>query len=1192
MNALKNLSIAWKILSALAVVIALFFAAMLVDTYFLGRVHNNLDSIVSREAEAIKLSARVNRNLNEILVAERNMLLADSQGASAGFAARIDQIKLSVNSRAERLESMRLLPEDQSVLDAGLREYRTYLSLLGQVTSLASSGRTEDAVALSSVEAREHADLAERQLAAFVDRMELRLEEAKERSNRSYFAAITVTILLFAFALLLSIAVTLLTSRAIAAGLSRLMIVADAIANGDLDSTVDVTSSDEVGKLGHAISRMQAGLRKARDDAEAQNWIKTGLNRLNDVMLGDQPAADLAGNVINEVAAYVGAEVGTFCAVEQASGTPSLALLAGYACTPNPDLPVRFEPGERLVGQAVLEKRQILITDIPDDYIKVASTLGDTRPRHICITPLLFEGQVKGAIELGTLDGLTESQTAYLSQASPSVAIAIETSHNRDRLRAALEESQRLTEETQTTNEELEEQTQALQQSDERLRAQQEEMETTNEELEEKNDLLEKQKREVEQARRQISDKAEQLALTSKYKSEFLANMSHELRTPLNSLLLLARGLEENREGNLSSDQVESARIISRGGNDLLTLINEILDLAKIESGRMIIKSADVDVADLADSLRSMFEPLAGEKHLKFQVLLEDDCPDRILSDRTRMQQVVRNLVSNAIKFTSEGSVAIEFGRLPTGTTLSQRGLSPENTLAIRVRDTGVGIAADKQAIIFQPFEQAEAGTTRQFGGTGLGLSISREIVNLLGGEILVTSEVGHGSTFTVCLPVHPAADRTPAIKHPAQSRSATEASAGQEAENQTQEFEKITDDRNDLVPGDKVIAVIEDDEGFASVLLKSCRERGFKCIVSPSGEVGLEMVRTHKPAAVILDLRLPGMGGQKVLHLLKDSPETRHIPVHIASVDEPSKEILKQGVIGHLIKPVSREDLAGVFEQIETLLTRKAKNLLVVEDDTEVRKSVVAMVVDSDVEVTEAKSGEEARAALKARRYDCMVLDLGLKDMDGMELLESASTDPDILLPPVIVHTARDLTVEQETALRAYAESIVLKDVRSQERLLDEVSLFLHRVVKDMPEEKRKIITDLHDSDVIFSNKTVLIVDDDMRTVFALSKLLRDRGMKTIKADNGQKALEALAAAPEVDIVLMDIMMPVLDGYDAIKRMREQEALKKTPVIALTAKAMKGDAERCIAAGANDYLPKPVDQDRLLSMMRIWLYR
>ena len=1192
MKAFNRLSIAGKILSALSAVIVLFLATMLVDLYFLGRVNTNLNTLVAREAEAIKLAARVSRNLNEIMVAERNMLLADNPEAGSRFSARIDQTKQSINSRVERLEAMRLRAEDQAVLDSFLQEYRIYLASLGQLTSMAHSGRTAAAIALSRGEAREHADLAEQQIITFVDRMDRRLDEAKARSDRSYGTAITVTVLFFGLALLLSVVVALLTSRVLSAGIGRLMGVAEAIADGNLDSVVEVTSTDEVGKLGHAVARMQEGLRKARNDTEAQVWIKTGLNRLNEVIRGEQTATELANNVISEMATYLDAKVGTFCVLDQESKTPSLALLAGYACAPSPDLPKRFEPGERLVGQAILEKRQILISDVPDDYIKVASTLGETLPRRICITPLLFEDQVKGAIELGTLAELTESQTVYLDQAAPSVAIAIETSHNRDRLRAALEESQQLTEEVQATNEELEQQTQALQRSEDELRAQQQEMETTNEELEEKNDLLERQKREVEQARREISDKAEQLALTGKYKSEFMANMSHELRTPLNSLLLLARGLEENKEGNLTSDQVESARIISRGGNDLLTLINELLDLAKIESGKMIIKTADVDVAELADSLRNMFEHVAQEKSLQLTVVVEDDCPDRILSDRTRIQQVVQNLVSNAIKFTSEGSVSIEFGRLPDDVTSSLPGLSPEDTLAIRVRDTGIGIAPDKQAIIFQPFEQAEVGTTRQFGGTGLGLSISREIVQLLGGEILVASEVGHGSMFTVYLPVRPAADRAPAVKHSAQPRSPTVAPGGQSADSQALLFEKIADDRNDLAPEDRAIVVIEDDEGFASLLVNHCRERGFKCIASPSGEEGLELVRTHKPAAVILDLRLPGMGGQKVLHLLKASPDTRHIPVHIASVDEPSQQILKEGVVGHLKKPVSHEELAGLFEQIETLLTRTAKKLLVVEDDTEVRKSVVALVAGSDVEVTEATNGEEARAALMAGQYDCMILDLGLKDMDGKELLESVSTDPGIHLPPVIVHTARDLTIAQETALRAHAESIVIKDVRSQERLLDEVSLFLHRVVKDMPEEKRKIITDLHDTDVIFSNKTVLIVDDDMRTVFALSKLLRNRGMKTIKADNGQKALEALAAAPKIDLVLMDIMMPVLDGYDAIKQIRAQEAFRNTPVIALTAKAMKGDEERCIAAGANDYLPKPVDQDRLLSMMRIWLYR
>ena len=972
----------------------------------------------------------------------------------------------------------------------------------------------------------------------------------------------------------------------------------DRIAKGDL--SVEIVPTGKEDQLGTSLRQMVLSLRQSHQETTDQDWLKSGLARLNDVVRGELQLSDLVTKTLSEVSTNLDAKVGAFYTTKaQESGEQSLSLLGSYAYTQRKNLSHQFGFGEGLVGQAALEHKQILISNAPEDYIKVCSGLGEAVPRHICVTPLLFKDDVKGVIEVATLDALTELKLDYLRQAANVVATTVELTQGRMRIASALEEAQRMSEELQAqqeeltaTNSELEEQTQSLQRSEEQLKTQQEELEAANGELEEKNELLEQQKREVEQARREITERAEELALASKYKSEFLANMSHELRTPLNSLLLLARQFVDNKSGNLSGQQIESAKIIHGSGNDLLALINEILDLSKIEAGRMDIKISRLEIADLAQNIKGTFEHLTGEKGLGLDVVVSEDCPDHIFTDHYRLQQVVKNLVSNAIKFTSEGSVSIAFRRPASSTNLAKSGLSPQEALGIEVRDTGIGIAPDKHRIIFEAFQQADAGTTRKFGGTGLGLTISREITSLLGGEIQVASELGHGSTFTVFLPLSKGveADVGPRAQP---AKPAIQSISPQRVDSRpARAVEQVADDRIAIGAAEKVILIIEDDHNFARILLGLCHEKDFKCLVAGSGEDGLVLAKKHMPAAIILDIQLPGKDGWKVLELLKEDPETRHIPVHIASVEEPSLDSFKKGAIGHLRKPVSKEDLEGTFERIENLASRRVKELLVVEDDAEVRRSIVELVGEGDVHTTEATNGAQAIAALKSGLFDCMILDLGLWDIDGKDLLKSVGADPSIRLPPVIIYTARDLTVDEEVELRTYAESIIIKDVRSQDRLLDEVSLFLHRVVKDLPQKKRQVITDLHNTDIMFQDKTVLIVDDDMRTVFAMSKLLVDRGMKTLKADNGEKALKALEQEPRVDIVLMDIMMPVMDGYEAIKRIREQERFRRTPIIALTAKAMKGDSERCVVAGANDYLPKPVDQDRLLSLMRVWLYR
>ena len=973
--------------------------------------------------------------------------------------------------------------------------------------------------------------------------------------------------------------------------------IAEQIARGNLD-VKNVTEARAATGINAAIGAMLISLRENRAQIQLKDWLKTGTARLNEAMRGDPEIDTLASKVISEVCSYLDAQIGAFY-LAQETATPVLSLLGSYAYPKRKDLSNIFKPGEGLVGQAFLEKRQILVSKVPADYVKVTSGLGEHTPRFICVTPFLYEGRVKGVVEIGTLYEITDRELEYLAQAMPALGVAVESAQSRTRLASSLEESQQLSEELQaqqeelkTANEELQEQAQRLEESEEKLKTQQEELQASNEELEEKNDLLERQKREVQLAGKDIEDKAEKLALASKYKSEFLSNMSHELRTPLNSLLLLAQGLAQNKNGNLTDEQVESAGIIHAAGSDLLNLINEILDLSKIEAGRMDLHIGKVPVSDLADGVRTSFGHMAHDKGLELEVIVDQEAPAEITSDRKRLEQIIRNLVSNAIKFTENGNIQVIFSRPAPSGDLVNSGLISSEWLAIAVKDTGIGITSEQQKVIFEAFQQADSGTARKYGGTGLGLSISRELIRLLGGEIQLESKPGSGSTFTIYLPVAVSANRKVA---PSRTATVTVSRADESISHGLRRPKpavvQIEDDRQQLGKDDRIILIIEDDANFARLLHKKCQEKGFKCLAAPTGEAGLELAQEYLPSAVILDIRLPGMDGWDVLSALKENTRTRHIPVHIVSVEETSTEALRKGAVGHATKPLGQEDLEETFHRIEQVSAAGPKRLLVVEDDPKIRAATVKLIGNGDVKVDEVGNAAEAFEALRSSRYDCVVMDLGLPDMDGGELLARLESEG-VNLPPVIVHTARDLTREEEADIRERAESIVIKDVRSQERLLDEVSLFLHRVVGRMSENKRKIIRSLHDTDEALRDKKVLVVDDDMRTTFAVSRLLAERGMLPIKAQNGERALQLLDEQPDTNLVLMDIMMPVMDGYDAINRIRAQERFRNLPIIALTAKAMPEDRARCLAAGASDYLTKPVDPERLISLMRVWLYR
>jgi HAMP domain-containing protein/CheY-like chemotaxis protein/signal transduction histidine kinase len=983
--------------------------------------------------------------------------------------------------------------------------------------------------------------------------------------------------------------------------------VATAVTKGDLSRAIDVEAAGEVASLKDNINEMIVNLRDTTEKNTAQDWLKTNLAKFTRLLQGQRDLITVSRTILSELAPLVSMQHGVFYLNDSQNGEPDMKLLASYAYTQRKSLGNRFKAGEGLVGQAALERQSIVLNDVPADYVHISSGLGAAKPLNIVVMPVLFEGEVKAVIELASFYRFSDIHLTFLNQLTESIGIVLNTITATMRTEELLKQSQSLAVELQTrqeelteTNARLEQQARTLQASEERLKQQQEELQQTNEELEEKAELLvrqnmevEKKNREIEQARTSLEDKAEQLALTSKYKSEFLANMSHELRTPLNSLLILSKLLAQNPDANLSDKQVEFAKTIHSSGSDLLELINDILDLSKIESGTMDVDSKAVLFAELQTYVDRSFREVATTKGLTFKTELSPLLPASIETDAKRLQQVLKNLLSNALKFTDQGSVALSIEIASAGWNADQAALNhAAQVIAFRVSDTGIGIPADKHRIIFEAFQQADGTTSRKYGGTGLGLSISREIARLLGGEIRLTSEPGVGSTFVLFLPQTYHASH---IEHPAVPAGAlaSKPTSIEIAVDETLLAETaIQDDRDRIAAGDRVVLIIENDLSFASILADMAHEKGFKVLAAARGDVGLAMAKRYQPDAITLDIDLPVMDGWSILDRLKHDSTTRHIPVHIISMMEEVQRGMRLGAIAYLPKPVEREALDSAFNTIHGFIDRKVRNLLVVEDDDVERASIVELIGNGDVKTTAVASGEEALRALESQNYDCLVLDLGLNDMNGFELLERMKARPQLSQIPVIVYTGKELTKKQETELRRLAETIIIKDVKSPDRLLDETALFLHRVESNLPADKRRMLEQLHLHDPALSGRKAFIVDDDIRNIFALTSVLEQHDMDVSYAENGKDALRILEDDPDINVVLMDVMMPEMDGYEAMRRIREQKAFKSLPIIALTAKAMKGDREKCIDAGASDYITKPVDTEQLLSLLRVWLSR
>jgi signal transduction histidine kinase/CheY-like chemotaxis protein/CHASE3 domain sensor protein len=960
--------------------------------------------------------------------------------------------------------------------------------------------------------------------------------------------------------------------------------LADQISAGQYQTRVSDEQRDSLGVLGGSLNKMAESLDYSFGLLSDKEWLQTGIARLNEQMVGETDMKVLLSKVITHIAEYSESAVGALYLVDPITG--SLNLGSGYALTEG--VRVSRRPGDGLAGQVALDGKRKLLTDIqPGDWV-VSLSSGELKPRAIAAFPILFEKKVKGVIELGTLEGYNNRAREFFSSIGEGIGMAIQSIESRLRLQELLEETQAQTEELQSQHSELESlnlelevQAEKLQVSEEELRVQQEELMQTNQELEERSRSLEEKNQLILIRNLDIQKKAEELALTTKYKSEFMANMSHELRTPLNSILLLSRLLAENSGKNLSDEQTEYARVIQNSGQGLLQLIDEILDLSRIESGKLQLEAGLIPVEEVLNDMRMLFAPLAKDKNLDLHILMDERVPAQLETDKMRLEQILKNLLSNALKFTQKGAVTLQV----------RPSVTRKNFIEFLVKDTGIGIPDDKHQLIFEAFQQADGSTRRKYGGTGLGLSISRELSRLLGGEIWLESKPEEGAVFTVCIPqfkMEASAESGPAVTDEprvdsSMRRAPTEILTLSEAP------AEIPDDRADLQVGDKILLIVEDDIFFAQSLLDFGRKKGYKGVVAVSGDAAIRMARQYRPIGILLDIQLPVKNGWEVMEELKKDPQTRPIPVHIISSFEAKNESLKKGAVNFMSKAVAFENMDAVFGKIESLLSKSARKVVIVEDNMRHAQALAYFLSTHALRIEIAATIAVSADLLRAEGVQGVILsrEAGKEELDTLEMIRQHPAFENI---PVIVFTGMNISKAEEARLRQYADSIVVKTAHSYQRVLDEVSLFLHVVGEEREREATGTLARLGLLDEVLKNKVVLLADDDVRNIFSLTKALEQHKMKVLSAMDGKEALAMAEDAP-VDIVLMDMMMPEMDGFEAITRIRRNPRLRHLPIIAVTAKAMAGDRERCIQAGASDYISKPVDVDQLLSLLRIWLY-
>lgn len=1216
MSWFNDLSIRVKVLSISLLSLFGFLLYLGINYYATRDVASHLQALQTSDVPALELINTHSMQLGAVrdsysrAMAERDpaMLLTAEKAASA-LQSQLSTIRLANE-----------LGDDQQRLLDSFREYDRAADSLAR-DMMAGRLSVDESVKRQQALAQMQRDV-DAQLESLKSRVyesfASKIGDVRQRNDDVWMLGLILGTVLAIVVLALT---WIITNRMIIRPLTHAVEASNKIADGDWSISIVTAARDELGHMLNSIQKMRDRLKSRFDEDRRAERIKTSVAELANRMRGELSLEELSGNILNFLVPALKGQVGLFYLPEG----QELVLKGSYAFTWRKNVSNRVAIGDGLVGQAALEKKQIVLTRVPEDYMVVRSGLGETVPRHVVVTPILHEGELCGMLEVGSLDALGPEELEILQLSVEHIAIAVNSAQSRMKLSEMLDQTRKQAEllkrqqddmqainddleqqaqallsselklqeqqdELRQANDGLEEQAQALRASEESLQAQQEELRVINEELEaqaklladQRNELLEKNEA-LHASQVVLEEKTRALEMSSKYKSEFLSTMSHELRTPLNSILILSNSLADNKHGNLTEKQIEHARVIHSAGSDLLTLINDILDIAKVEEGKMQLVIESLDVVDLAEHLRRNFEHVAQHRGLEFHVEVVPGCPPTLYSDRQRLEQVLRNFFSNAFKFTHKGSVSLKIGAPAEGVRFKRIDPSQGPVIALSVTDTGIGVPKDKQDLVFEAFQQADGTTSRKYGGTGLGLTISREFSQLLGGEVHLFSEgEGQGSTFTLYLPVGAPASAT---------AEAADHLPGEMVKMAASTFAALGEMPAHPGGQQRTLLIIEDDQNFADVLGELAQEFGFRSLAAHDGERGIEMARQTRPDAIILDIGLPGIDGWAVLEDLKNDAATRDIPVHCFSGHDESAKALRMGAIAYYKKPATLDQIKDAFGKIEIQSPSGIRRLLVVEDNSVQHSAIHALFEDSQVDVTVCTTGREALDSLRRESFDCVILDLSLPDMDGFTLLELIHEDPSYPTVPVIIYTARDLTREQEARLRKYADRIILKTDQSADRLLSEASLFLHWVESKEPGKPRPADASSHRDDV-FAGCKVLLVDDDMRNIYALSASLEEWGCTVQMANNGVESLAMLDANPDTDIVLMDIMMPEMDGYEAMQKIREQERFKKLPMLALTAKAMRDDRAKCLEAGANDYITKPVDTEKLQSLMRVWLRR
>lgn len=1212
----RRITIRTKIMTGYAIILLFLVSALFLLSTRITSMEKAIDFITDHDIEVHNLSNQIEKTIIDMSAGQRGYVITGDER----YLEPYTKGKIQWSEDYDRLYSLIVDNPDQlRKLEEIKSRILHWFDTAGDPTiAYKRAGDTEQLDAIYEADTGKNIlDPLRQQLEAFRN-TEIELTQQRvdnlDRQNADLRLALAITFLLIV-ALSIATAVTLSgsvvrTIKDVIAAISEIASMEGAGAG----KRIETSSRDEVKDLSEATNRLL-------DSQERQQWLQSGIAEVAVAYQGQPEIAAFARAFVAKLAELLGATYGVF----YIRAGDTLSKSASYAATGGEPGAESFRLGEGLVGQCARERRVFVMDQVPDTHMKITTGLGESAPRSILIFPIEHEGRVEGVIELASLQSFTSMHRKLVEQVRGTLGMAVNNVLAQMEVKRLLEESQTMSEELQAQTEELQQQTEELRAQSEELTAQQDEMKATNDALRRSEEHLKRQQEELEDSNLELTKRSElildnarmlrdtnerieqqnhllelqaaDLLEASRYKSEFLANMSHELRTPLNSLLILSQLLAENKEGNMQAKQVEFARTIHSAGGDLLRLIDDILDLSKVEAGQMNVVLRPVSWDEIHSSLQSGFQPVADQKRLDFQVQAEEAIAETTLvTDAHRLLQILKNLLSNAFKFTHRGQVKLSIQRIAHADIA--------DAIAFEVSDTGIGIPEEKQKSIFEAFQQADGSTSRKYGGTGLGLTISRELATLLGGRIEVESREGAGSRFTLYLPAEPEArEVTPEAPSSSLAVEEMEVAAAvppkldmlapriRWTDPELLEHPDMPDDRSDIQPGDRTLLIIEDDENFAKVMLDFARSRKFKGIVALQGNKGLALAKAYKPDAIILDIQLPVIDGWSVLERLKQHPDLRHIPVHVISVVDEPQQGLTRGAMAYLRKPVDRESMEEAFSRIETFLDRSLKRLLIVEDDDVLRDSLVELMGHDDVLISAVSTGQEALRELEREHFDCMVMDLGLADISGFELLDRIRQNANWRQLPIIIYTGKELDMKEEIEIKKYAESIIIKNVKSQERLFDETALFLHRVEANLPEDRRSILKKLYNNETAFEGKRVLLVEDDIRNIFALTNVLESHRLNVTFVENGREALELLERDAGFDLVLMDIMMPEMDGYQTMKAIRSMPRFEKLPIIALTAKAMKEDRQRCIEAGASDYISKPIDVDKLLSLLKVWLY-